>query len=441
MNVTIIGTGYVGLVTGACFAEKGNKVLCVDIDEQKVKKMEQKIVPFYEPGLEELFIENIDKKRLLFTTSLEEGIKHSNIIFLCLPTPENEDGSADLSYIINLVKNLSKKITGYTIIINKSTVPVGTATKVKQILLDENISEDNFDVVSNPEFLKQGHAVVDFLESERVVIGTQSSKVIELLKELYLPFVKDEKDILIMDEFSSELTKYAANSFLATKITFMNEISNYCEKIGANIDHIREGIGMDSRIGNKFLYPGIGYGGSCFPKDVKALIRSGEEAGFNFNIIKAVDDINQNQKTVLVDKVLQHFNEDIADKKIALWGLSFKPETDDTREAPSHYIIEKLISLGVKNIVGFDPQAIQKTKSRFGDKIVYSSSKYEALNDADALLICTEWTDFKDINLNEIKKRMKQAILFDGRNLYDINKIKSEGDITYYPMGKNPINR
>jgi len=437
MKISIIGTGYVGLVTGVCFANTANDVLCLDIDKEKVSKMNKKQVPFYEPELEKLFKKNIELKYLNFTTSLEKTIVHSNLIFLCLPTPEDEDGSADLSHVKKIATEIGKRIKKYTIIINKSTVPVGTSNILKKIISKE--TKVPFDVVSNPEFLKQGNAISDFLKSERVIIGSQSEKAIEILKKLYIPYVENEKNIIVMEETSAELTKYAANSFLATKITFMNEIANYCEKIGADIEQVRMGISSDSRIGKHFLFAGLGYGGSCFPKDVKALIKSGEKDDFNFHIIKEVNKVNETQKLILVEKLKHHFGTSLKNRKIAIWGLSFKPETDDTREAPSHYIIKEILSLGVSNINVFDPEAIKKTKLVFGNKIEYTSSKYKCLDNADALLICTEWSTFKNINFEEIKKRMKSAIIFDGRNVCNIKDIKKE-NIVYYSIGRRKIN-
>ena len=437
MKISIIGAGYVGLVTGVCFANTGNDVLFLDVDKKKVLRMKKKQVPFYEPELEKLFKKNIELNYLNFTTSLKKTINHSNLIFFCLPTPEAEDGSANLSYIKKIAAEIGKRIKKYTIIINKSTVPVGTNKIVKKIISKE--TKILFDVVSNPEFLKQGNAINDFLKSERVIIGSQSKKAIEILKKLYLPYVETKENIIIMGETSAELTKYAANSFLATKITFMNEIANYCEKVGADIEQVRTGISSDSRIGRHFLFAGVGYGGSCFPKDVKALIKSGEKDNFDFHIIKEVNKVNENQKLILVEKLKQHFGASLSSKNIAVWGLSFKPETDDTREAPAHYIIKEILALGVANICVFDPEAMKKTKLVFEDKIEYAQSKYECLDNSDALVICTEWSTFKNINFEEIKKRMRSITIFDGRNVCNMIDIKKE-NITYYSIGRRKIN-
>ena len=435
MKITVIGTGYVGLVTGTCLAETGNQVVCVDIDEKKVIKMKEGIIPIYEPHLENLFQRNIKAERLHFTTSLDEGLEHGEIIFLALPTPEDEDGSADLSYVLGVADEIGKKIKEYKVIVDKSTVPVGTSDKVKAAIAQHTAVP--FDVVSNPEFLREGFAVDDFMKPERIVVGSSSDRATELMEKLYNPFVRSGNPILIMDERSAELTKYAANAFLATKITFMNEIANFCEKVGADVDKVRIGIGTDSRIGKRFLFPGIGYGGSCFPKDVKALYKSGLDHDFHFKILDAVDKINQKQKTALIPKILNHFNNDIKGKTFAIWGLAFKPETDDIREAPALYIIDELLSQGAK-VVAFDPEAMDNVKQKLGDKISFVSKSYDALDNADALIISTEWNVFRTPDFNLLKEKLKNPIIFDGRNLYDLDKMEELG-INYYSIGRKTI--
>jgi UDPglucose 6-dehydrogenase len=432
MKISVIGTGYVGLVTGTCLAETGNEVICVDIDKDKVDKMRNGAVPIYEPHLDVLFERNIKANRLQFTTSLDEGLEHGEIIFLALPTPEDEDGSADLSYVLNVSKLIGEKIKEYKVIVDKSTVPVGTAEKVKETI-SEN-AQCNFDVVSNPEFLREGYAVDDFLKPERIVIGSSSERATKLMQKLYNPFVRSGNPIIIMDEKSAELTKYAANSFLATKITFMNEIANYCEKVGADVDKVRAGMGTDSRIGKRFLFPGIGYGGSCFPKDVKALQKAGLDKDYDFKILNSVIEVNEKQKTILIPKIENQFNHDLTNKKLAIWGLAFKPETDDVREAPAIYLMNELLSRGAKLSV-YDPEAMQNIKKQFGDKLTYCESMYDALTDADALVICTEWSIFRTPDFNKVKQLLKQSIIFDGRNLYDVEEIKKEGFI-YTSIGR-----
>tara|TARA_B110000902_G_scaffold228176_1_gene268041 strand:+ start:15861 stop:17159 length:1299 start_codon:yes stop_codon:yes gene_type:complete len=432
MKISVIGTGYVGLVTGTCLAETGNEVICVDIDKDKVDKMRNGAVPIYEPHLDVLFERNIKANRLQFTTSLDEGLEHGEIIFLALPTPEDEDGSADLSYVLNVSKLIGEKIKEYKVIVDKSTVPVGTAEKVKETI-SEN-AQCNFDVVSNPEFLREGYAVDDFLKPERIVIGSSSERATKLMQKLYNPFVRSGNPIIIMDEKSAELTKYAANSFLATKITFMNEIANYCEKVGADVDKVRAGMGTDSRIGKRFLFPGIGYGGSCFPKDVKALKKAGLDKDYDFKILNSVIEVNEKQKTILIPKIENQFNHDLTNKKLAIWGLAFKPETDDVREAPAIYLMNELLSRGAKLSV-YDPEAMQNIKKQFGDKLTYCESMYDALTDADALVICTEWSIFRTPDFNKVKQLLKQNIIFDGRNLYDLEDIKKEG-ISYISIGR-----
>ncbi len=437
MNISVIGTGYVGLVTGTCLAETGNEVICVDIDEQKVAQMKKGIVPIYEPHLDVLFDRNIKANRLKFTTSLEEGLSHGDVIFLALPTPEDEDGSADLSYVLNVAKNIGQLIKDYKVIVDKSTVPVGTSDKVKETISQETNVE--FDVVSNPEFLREGFAVDDFLKPERIVIGSSSDRATTLMKNLYKPFVRSGNPILIMDERSAELTKYAANSFLATKITFMNEIANFCEKVGADVDMVRIGMGTDSRIGKRFLFPGIGYGGSCFPKDVKALHKSGKDTNHDFKILNAVIKVNDSQKTILIPKIKAYFNNDLSEKTIAIWGLAFKPETDDIREAPALYIIDELLKEGVK-IKVFDPEAMPNVEKKYKDSLEYVDDKYEAAINADALIICTEWSIFRTPNFEKLKSKMNSPVIFDGRNLYDLNDLKKEG-FYYTSIGRKVVEK
>lgn len=426
MKIAVIGTGYVGLVTGTCLAETGNDVICVDIDEAKVLKMQNGIIPIYEPGLDVLFLRNIVQKRLTFTTDLASAVKEAQIIFMALPTPPGGDGAADLSYILGAAKDISKLITEYKVIVNKSTVPVGTADKVKNVFTEHTDIE--VDVVSNPEFLREGVAVDDFMKPDRVVIGTQSEKAKKLMAELYGPYVRQGNPILFMDERSSELTKYAANSFLATKITFMNEIANLCEIVGADVDAVRKGIGSDDRIGRRFLFPGIGYGGSCFPKDVQALSKSADENEYDFQILKAVMEVNEKQKVVLVDKVLKYYKGDIKGKHFALWGLAFKPETDDIREAPALYIIDHLIKHGA-TVTAFDPEGMKNVQAILGDKIKFSENQYDALKDADALLIATEWSVFRNPDFERMETSLTNKVIFDGRNLYDLQKMI---DLGYY---------
>jgi len=434
-KIAIIGTGYVGLVTGTCFAETGNQVICIDIDAEKVSQMQNGNIPIYEPHLDALFLRNIHAKRLSFTTDLEEGIKDSEIIFLALPTPPGEDGTADLSYILQVAKQLGTLIKDYKIIIDKSTVPVGTAQKVREEILKNAICE--FDVVSNPEFLREGYAVDDFLKPDRVVIGTESQRAIDILTELYQPFVRQGNPIFFMDEKSAELTKYAANSFLATKITFMNEIANFCHIVGADVDKVRIGMGADHRIGRHFLYPGIGYGGSCFPKDVQALSKSGQENNYEFKLLNAVMDINEKQKIILFPDILKFFNGDLQGKKIAVWGLSFKPDTDDIREAPALYMIDKLRSHGA-SIVAYDPEAMKKVKQALGEAIEMANDEYQAIDGADALLICTEWSEFRNPDFQKMKQLLKNNVIFDGRNLFDIKKMEQLG-FYYRSIGRKTI--
>ncbi|MBM78336.1 MAG: UDP-glucose 6-dehydrogenase [Crocinitomicaceae bacterium] len=436
MNITVVGTGYVGLVTGTCLAETGNTVTCVDIDEKKVAMMKNGEIPIYEPQLENYFQRNIKQNRLFFTTDLEEAVESSKLIFLALPTPPGEDGSADLTYILNVADKLGKIIKDYKVIIDKSTVPVGTAQKVNEAI-SKNAKVD-FDVVSNPEFLKEGYALEDFMKPDRVVIGTSSNKAKQMMQELYQPFVRQGNPIIFMDEKSAELTKYAANAFLATKITFMNEIANYCELIGADVDMVRKGIGTDNRIGKRFLFPGIGFGGSCFPKDVLALTNAGKKVAYDFKIIDSVLEVNHQQKISLVQKVKTYFGEDLKGLKFGLWGLAFKPETDDIREAPSIYIIEKLLDAGA-SVVAYDPEAMDNVKEILGNKISFSPSNYAAIDGVDALLIATEWSAFRNPDFNKMKSIMKHPIIFDGRNLYNLNSM-SQKPFYYQSVGRKVVN-
>ncbi len=445
MNIAVIGTGYVGLVTGTCFAETGNNVTCVDIDEQKVKKLSSGKVTIYEPGLEKIFLRNEKEERLHFTTSLKDAIKDAKIIFLALPTPPDGDGSADLKYVLQVAKDIGKLINRneYKIVINKSTVPVGTADKVKAAILlsAKEVGNDNmeeaFDVVSNPEFLREGVAVDDFMKPDRVVIGTSSERSKKLLGELYGPFVRQGNPILYMDEKSAELTKYAANAFLATKISFMNEIGQLCEKMGADVDMVRRGLGSDERIGRRFLFPGIGYGGSCFPKDVKALAKSSHQYQYDFKILEAVMKVNENQKHHLLPKIKNYFNNDLKGKRIALWGLAFKPNTDDIREAPSLTMIHELLEGGAI-ICAYDPEAMPNVKKEIGDKILYADSQYDALENADALVIATEWSEFRTPDFNKMKSLLKHNVIFDGRNLFDLNRIQECG-FHYVSIGRKEV--
>jgi UDPglucose 6-dehydrogenase len=435
MKIAVVGTGYVGLVSGTCFAETGNDVICVDIDENKVAAMKGGEVPIYEPHLDVLFERNIKAGRLTFTTNLETAVKEASLIFLALPTPPGEDGSADLSYVIGVAGQLGKIIKDYKVIIDKSTVPVGTADKVHAAVA-ENAQVD-FDVVSNPEFLREGYAVDDFMKPDRVVIGCSSARAEKLMSELYKPFVRQGNPILFMDEKSAELTKYAANSFLATKITFMNEVANYCELVGADVDKVRRGMGTDTRIGSRFLFPGIGYGGSCFPKDVQALHRSGQEANFNFGILTSVMRANEAQKTVLFDPIRDYFRGDLKGKRIALWGLAFKPETDDIREAPALYMIDRLVAAGAE-VIAFDPEAMENVRGRIGDKIQYADNHMDALDGADALLICTEWQVFRNPDIEAIKARLNAPVIFDGRNLYELDGMR-ELNFHYKSIGRPTV--
>jgi len=436
MKIAVVGTGYVGLVTGTCLAETGNVVTCVDIDQKKIKDLKKGIVPIYEPHLENLIQRNIKQNRLFFTTNLNSAVKDAKLIFLALPTPPGEDGSADLSYVIGVANDLGKIIEDYKVIIDKSTVPVGTAEKVYNAV-SKNAMVD-FDVVSNPEFLREGFAVDDFMKPDRIVIGTTSKRAKDIMSELYQPFVRQGNPIIFMDEKSAELTKYAANSFLATKITFMNEISNYCESVGADVDMVRKGIGTDSRIGKRFLFPGIGYGGSCFPKDVQALMKAGREVNYNFKIIDSVMKVNQKQKISLVNKIKSYFGNDLNGLKFALWGLAFKPETDDIREAPAIYIIKELLSAGA-SVTTYDPEAMDNVRSIMGSKINYAKTSYDALKNVDALLIATEWSAFRNPDFSKMESLMSSPIIFDGRNLYSLS-IMEKKSFYYKSVGRKTIN-
>jgi UDPglucose 6-dehydrogenase len=424
VKIAVIGTGYVGLVTGTCFAETGNKVTCVDIDISKVEKLNGGQITIYEPGLEKIFLRNIKEERLRFTTELEEAVEDAEIIFLALPTPPGADGSADLKYIFGVADHLGKILKGYKLIVNKSTVPVGTADKVSTAIAKNYSGE--YDVVSNPEFLREGVAVDDFMKPDRVVVGTRSDRAKKLMSDLYAPFVRQGNPVIFMDEHSSELTKYAANSFLATKISFMNEIAQLCERMGADVDMVRRGIGSDDRIGKRFLFPGIGYGGSCFPKDVQALIISSDEVNYSFEILKAVEKVNANQKLHLVEKIKAYYNGNLQGRNFALWGLAFKPNTDDIREAPALSIIEALTAMGA-SITAYDPEAMPNVKAQIGDKIKYAENQYRALTGAEALIIATEWSEFRTPDFNQMDKLMKDKVLFDGRNLFELPVIKELG--------------
>lgn len=434
-KIAVVGTGYVGLVTGTCFAETGNQVVCIDIDAKKVERMRQGEIPIYEPHLDVLFERNIKANRLSFTTDLATGIKGAEIVFLALPTPPGEDGSADLSYILGVASELGALMTEYKVIVDKSTVPVGTAEKVREKIAERAMCD--FDVVSNPEFLREGFAVDDFLKPDRVVVGTSSIRAQKIMEQLYKPFVRQGNPIIFMDEKSAELTKYAANAFLATKITFMNEIANFCELVGADVDKVRIGIGSDTRIGKRFLFPGIGYGGSCFPKDVQALAKSGNEVGFSFEILDAVMRVNEGQKTILFPKIKNYFRGDLQGKKIALWGLAFKPDTDDIREAPALYMIDALTEAGA-NVVAYDPEAMPNVRKLIGDKITYAENEYDVLEGADALVICTEWSIFRNPDFDRVGKLLKEKTIFDGRNLFELEDINAKG-FYYASIGRNVI--
>jgi UDPglucose 6-dehydrogenase len=440
MKIAVVGTGYVGLVTGTCFAETGNEVICVDIDVNKVNKLKNGEITIYEPGLEKLFLRNQKEGRLHFTTNLAEAVNDALLVLLALPTPPGEDGSADLKYILGVAADLGKLIKAgdYKVIVDKSTVPVGTAEKVNKTILDNGGAKESFDVVSNPEFLREGLAVEDFMKPDRVVIGTSSERARKVIAELYAPFVRQGNPLIYMDERSAELTKYAANSFLATKISFMNEIANLCEKLNADVDLVRKGLGSDERIGKRFLFPGIGYGGSCFPKDVKALVRSAGEVNYDFRILHAVMEVNEIQKLHLMDGIRKFFGGDLKGRHFAMWGLSFKPATDDIREAPSLYMIDTLLKEGA-TVSAFDPEAMKNVQGYLGDKIQYAEGQYEALKEADALIIATEWNEFRTPDFKKIAAGLKNKAIFDGRNLFDLEAMRSLG-FHYESVGRTIIN-
>ncbi|MCS6928396.1 MAG: UDP-glucose/GDP-mannose dehydrogenase family protein [Saprospiraceae bacterium] len=435
MNIAVVGTGYVGLVTGTCFAETGNNVICVDNNEAKVQTLKAGRIPIYEPGLDVLFERNMKEKRLHFTTDLREAVEKSTLIFLALPTPPGEDGSADLSYVLGVARQLAELITDYRVIVNKSTVPVGTAEKVAAILA-ERLPQERFDVVSNPEFLREGVAVEDFLKPDRVVVGTSSERARRLMKQLYEPFVRQGNPIYFMDTRSAEMTKYAANAYLAMRISFMNEMANLCERTGANVDMVRIGIGSDSRIGKRFLFPGIGYGGSCFPKDVKALARTAEEYDYDFRILKAVMGVNERQRSTLVQKVRDFFGPNLSGRTMALWGLAFKPNTDDIREAPALVMADALLAEGV-HLKVFDPEAMDNVRAQYGERLTYAPSMYDALDGADCLLIATEWSEFRTPDFAQMKARLGQPVIFDGRNVYDLDVMREHG--FYYVSIGRPV--
>lgn len=440
MNIGVIGTGYVGLVTGTCFAETGNKVICVDNNPVKLEALHNGELPIYEPGLKNIFDRSVREGRLTFTNDLERAVDNSDIIFLCLPTPPGANGQADLRFVLDVSSEIGKIIKSYKVIVNKSTVPVGTADKVRERLAKE--TDVAFDVVSNPEFLREGVAVEDFMKPERVVIGSSSDRASDLMKELYEPFVRSGNPIIIMDERSSELTKYAANAFLATKITFMNEIANVCERVGADVDNVRRGIGTDSRIGKRFLFPGIGYGGSCFPKDVQALDFTSDEYDYNFRILKSVMEVNEAQKVSIIPKITNYFDGDLNGKTVAVWGLAFKPETDDVREAPALYVVDELLKAGAQ-VNAFDPEAIETFKIAFGEdkasKITFTKNAMEAVSNADILVICTEWNEFRRPDFAKLKSSLKSPVIFDGRNLFDLNRMEEAG-FTYFSVGRRSVN-
>lgn len=438
MKLAIIGTGYVGLVTGTCFADSGNKVICVDNNEKKVEMLRNKQIPIYEPGIETLFERSVREGRLTFTTDLQTAVKHAEVIFLCLPTPPGANGQADLSFVLNVAGQIGPMLDAYKIIVNKSTVPVGTADLVRNRIAA--VANVEFDVVSNPEFLREGAAIDDFLKPERVVLGTQSPKAMEKMQLLYEPFVRSGNPIIFMDERSSELTKYAANAFLATKISFMNEIANLCERVGANVDNVRRGIGTDSRIGKRFLFAGIGYGGSCFPKDVQALGFTADEFDYDFKILDAVMAVNEKQRLSMLDKIHGHFG-DVKDIRITVWGLAFKAETDDVRESPALYMVKALVDSGAI-VIAYDPEASENFKDNMGvdyiDKITYSSNPIDALEGSDALLICTDWNEFRRPNFEDFKEKLNKPLIFDGRNLYDLGRMEKAG-IHYYSVGRKTV--
>ncbi len=438
MKITVIGTGYVGLVAGTCLADMGNEVICIDNNAEKVETLQKGFVPIYEPGLEELIKANVNEGRLFFSTDLKTAVEKSEVCFIAVGTPQGEDGSCDLQYVLNVARDIAKYMNGYKVIVDKSTVPVGTAEKVTELIKAN--TDYPFDVVSNPEFLKQGNAVDDFLSPDRVIIGSNSDRATKIMQDIYSPFFRTGNRIIVMDVKSAEMTKYAANSFLATKISFMNEVANLCEKVGADAEMVRIGISTDSRIGNKFLFPGLGYGGSCFPKDVKALIKTGAENNCEMNIISAADMANKNQRNLFIQKITNRFGRDLTGKTIGIWGLAFKPKTDDMREAPAITIINSLLNMGAK-VRAYDPKAVESAKFYFGDRIIYTKSSYEALEDADCMLLLTEWNEFRRPDFERIKKLLKNPVIFDGRNQYDSERLIERG-FEYYQVGyinKTPV--
>jgi len=437
LNICVIGVGYVGLVAGTCLAESGNEVICADIDEEKINLLKQGKVPIYEPGLEELIERNLKEGRLSFTTDLDRAIQSSEVIFIAVGTPSLPDGSADLSAVYQVARRIGKNLNGYKIIVTKSTVPVGTGDEIEKIIKQES-GNDDFDVVSNPEFMKEGAAVEDFMKPDRVIIGTDSERAFEIMEQIYEPFVRTENPIIRMDRRSAEMTKYTANAFLAAKISFINEMANICERVGANIDSVRRGIGFDKRIGFQFLFPGVGYGGSCFPKDVNALIRTAQQNGFEAKILKAVQSVNLNQKQRLVERIRQHYGERIKGLLFAVWGLAFKPRTDDMREAPSIVIIKKILESGAK-VRAYDPVAMENAKRIFGKQISYGQNPYQTLEGASGLVIVTEWSEFRRPNFEKIKQLLKEPVIFDGRNLFEPKKMKELG-FDYYSIGRMPVN-
>lgn len=440
MKIAIVGTGYVGLVSGTCFAETGITVSCVDIDQKKINNLNKGIVPIYEPGLESMIKNNVEKDRLFFSTNLKESIRDCDAVFIAVGTPPDEDGSADLKYVLSVAKEIGKYMTDYMVIVDKSTVPIGTAEKVRKAVQSELTARNSklsFDVASNPEFLKEGAAISDFLKPDRIVVGVDSEKAEKVMRRLYNPFLLNGHPLLFMDIPSAEMTKYAANAMLATKISFMNDIANFCEIVGANVNNVRKGIGSDSRIGTKFIYPGAGYGGSCFPKDVQALIKTADSYNYSLDILKSVENVNNRQKKVLTTKILSHFNNNLEGKSFAIWGLSFKPKTDDMREAPSLVIIEELLKAGA-TVKAYDPVAAEEAKRRIGKKIEYAKDMYEAIIDVDGLVVVTEWSEFRVPNYKVMDKLMKQKVIFDGRNIYEPAEMKEFG-YTYYSIGRETV--
>ncbi len=440
MRITVVGTGYVGLVAGTCLADMGNEVICIDNNLQKIETLKKGFVPIYEPGLEELIRANVSEGRLYFSTDLKSAVEKSEVCFIAVGTPQGEDGSCDLQYVLNVARDIAKYMNGYKVIVDKSTVPVGTAEKVTELIKSNTVHP--FDVVSNPEFLKQGNAVDDFLSPDRVIIGSNSDRATKIMQDIYSPFFRTGNRVIVMDVKSAEMTKYAANSFLATKISFMNEVANLCEKVGADAEMVRVGISTDSRIGNKFLFPGLGYGGSCFPKDVKALIKTGAENNCEMSIISAADRANKNQRDLFIQKIINRFGTDLSGMTTGVWGLAFKPKTDDMREAPAITVINKLLDMGAK-VKAYDPKAVEAARFYFGNRITYTKSSYEALEGADCMLLLTEWNEFRRPDFERIKKLLKNPVIFDGRNQYDSERLTERG-FEYYQIGcmnKNLIHK